>query len=266
MAKDAGTLKGGGRLIGEALRDATTHMGKRRGSVDFEASDVPVMTWEEFLRWFTWKQGEHITMLGTTGSGKTTLALELLPRRTYVTAFGTKAKDDTLSKLLRSGYMRIESWDDRPPHQISTRLLLWPKIMSGRAAEIKAKQRTVFGEALSEIYREGSWCIFLDELRYITDFLGLSEDVELIWQQGRSLGISLLAGTQRPRNIPLVAYDQATHLFFWRENDTENLKRLGGIAWTDRNEVQAIISNLPRHEFLYLNTRTGEMRISRVQL
>lgn len=268
---EAGSLKGAGKLLGESLSMISGATSAAGDGPMPEYENIPVISWVEFKRFFTWRQGEHITALGTTGSGKTTTLIELLERRGHVITFGTKAKDSTLQKLIkRDGYKKISDW---PPPQTSAykKVVLWPKIEEGNAKEIKARQKAIFGEALSGIYRTGAWCLFLDELRYITDFLGLSEEVELIWQQGRSLGISLVGGTQRPRFIPLVAYDQATHLFFWRENDAENLQRLSGIGWTDSKTLKQVISTLPHTRdkgghFLYLNTRTGEMVISKAEL
>jgi hypothetical protein len=253
---DAGTLKGAGQLLSGMLKNG-------RGKNVEIRSHVPVMSWQRFLEQFSWKQGEHVTLLGTTGSGKTTLALEILPRRDYVVAFGTKRLDDTFSGLLKRGYTRINSW---PPPPGIRKVLLWPHLDGIAARDVKPFQREVFGDALNEIYQEGAWAVFLDELRYITDILNLDEEYELLMQQGRSLHISVLGGTQRPRFIPLVAYDQATHLFFWRENDNENIKRIAGIGWSNREEVEAIVSSLPPKTFLYLDTRTGKMAISKVKL
>src|SRR3954471_22907642 len=62
--------------------------------------------WHDFASSFTFKQGEHCTLVGTTGSGKTTLARELLlPQRDYVVVLGTKAEDDSLYEpLMAQGF------------------------------------------------------------------------------------------------------------------------------------------------------------------
>lgn len=222
---------------------------------------VPRVSWSEFLRTFDWRQGEHISLVGPTGCGKTTLGLALLERRKYVTVFGTKPRDDVLDRLARSRtWRRRDRWLPRPGEQ---RIILWPRFDS---PDDVAEQKIVFTEALKEIFVSGGWCVFVDEARYLCDFLHLEGLLRLYWQQGRSLGLSLVATTQRPANMPLELYNQATHLFLWRETDRVNLIRLGGIAGAvDSTIIKQEVATLPGHEFLYLNTRTGAMIRSRVE-
>lgn len=219
--------------------------------------EVPRIGWQEFLSRFRWKQGEHITLLGPTGQGKTTLAMELLPRREYVTLFECKAKDKTIDKLIKTeGYIKSEDW---PPPTWAKRIILWP---STKSSSYRLEQQRVFHEALSDIYTAGGWCVYLDELRYICDTLKLAPYVENLWQQGRSLGISIIGGNQRPRFVPLNAYDQATHLFVWNFNDRENAKRLSEIVGINEKEIAAVVRGLPKYDVLYINADTHELLIT----
>lgn len=219
--------------------------------------DVPRVSWQEFLNSFTWRQGEHVTLLGPTGQGKTTLALAILPRRRYVVVFGTKAKDATLDKLIREeGYHKTDEW---PPPPWADKVILWP---STKKIHYKIEQQQEFHKALSDIYTAGGWAVYLDELRYICDTLKLGNYVEVLWQQGRSLGISVIGGNQRPRFVPLNAYDQATHLFVWNFNDKENAKRLSEIVGVDEKEVAAVVRGLPKYDCLYINANTHELLIT----
>lgn len=241
-----------------------------------EAFDgIPVLTWREFLDSFAWRQGEHVSLIGPTGSGKTTLALELLHRRDYVTVLGTKPKDSTLDKLVRrDNYELLRSWPRRGPRTYRVRMsdgtertrssaVLWPEF---RAASDKQTQADVFGHALSEMFTAGSWCIFADEVFYLCKELGLEQHLTTIWTQGRSLGLSLVAGTQRPAFVPLYMYDQATHLFLWGDNDETNLRRVGGLGGLSSARVRAMVAGLPHHAVLYVNTRTRHLVVTRVEL
>jgi hypothetical protein len=219
------------------------------------------LPWDDFLAQWEWHQGEHITLLGPTGSGKTTLATHLLPRRDYQVVFGTKPKDKLLESLAKHGGYRIERDWPIPPPEIAPRVILWPKVH--RPDDILG-QRETFYKALSGIYQSGGYAAYFDEVRYLTEYLRLAPLVDLLWQQGRSLGVSVVAGAQRPSRIPLSAYDQATHLFMWRDNDEYNLRRLGGLGSVDTKRVRSIVANLPRHHVLHLDTRTGEMRKTKV--
>ena len=102
-----------------------------------------------------------MTLVGPTGGGKTTLGIALLPARQYVTVLGTKPKDATLDKLKRQGYRRIGEW---PPGPTVNRVLLWPEL---RRMDQAKQQRDVFAHALDEMFAEGGWCIFADELFYL---------------------------------------------------------------------------------------------------
>ena len=229
-----------------------------RQTAMFDAPEVTPSTfvsWNDFL-WedFDWKQGEHVTICAPTGWGKTTLGLGLLPKREHVAILATKPWDSTLEGLRSEGYRIIDSWPPMPvPSQ--RRVIYWPDV---RDPKNLAKQRDAMKEVLLDIYRCGGWTVFLDELDYFCNYLKLAPLVELLWRQGRALNVSVVGGTQRPAFVPLLAYDQATHLFVGRDNDDVNLRRYSSMSGGGKpyqQSVRAAITGLDRHEFLYLNSR-----------
>lgn len=224
---------------------------------------VPRLTWPEFLAALDWQQGEHVTLIGPTGRGKTTLALQLMERRTYTVTMACKPKDPLISALvIDRGQTLIQDWPPPEPRDLYNRVVFWPPI--GKMKHVGLQKRR-FASALMDIYEAGGWCVYFDEARYLTQFLNLQSLAELLWLQGRSLGISLVCSTQRPYWIPLSAYDQATHLFIWRDSDERNIKRLCEMASVDNATIREAISSLDTHEFLYINTRTEEMKVSQVE-
>jgi DNA helicase HerA-like ATPase len=121
-------------------------------------------------------------------------------------------------------------------------------------------QRRVFADAFNRIYREGNWCVAIDEMWYFANQLKLDGAIKLYLTQGRSLGISLVTATQRPVSVPVEVYDQSTHLFFWRDNDRRNLDRLSEInSRVSSSMIRDLVGNLDRYQVLYLNTREGTM-------
>jgi energy-coupling factor transporter ATP-binding protein EcfA2 len=215
--------------------------------------------WSNFIDDMEWNQGEHVTLLGHTGSGKTTLARALLPKRDHTLIFATKPRDDSLDLFKREGYSVTRKWpiDAR----VYSKVVFWPKIE--RTEDVVTQQNEI-GKCLASVYRTGGWCLYFDEVRYISDTLGLKPLLEMLWLQGRSLKLSVLAGTQRPAWIPLEAYSQATHIFVWRDRDETNLRRLQGIGSIDHRELKSMIRELPLHDVLYIHTRTGEVVRTRV--
>jgi len=234
---------------------------------------IEFMNWDEFCDSFQWQQGEHVSLIGSTGCGKTTLAHHLLHMRDYVAVLATKPKDSSMVALCKEGYRRSSIWPAGPA-DIVKRVVLWPSI---RDRGEKDNQRAVFAGALDDIYRQGAWCVYADELHYLAVSLGLGGVFADLWQQGRSIGISVVASMQRPSHVPLLAYTQASHIFFWRANDARDLKTIGGIGSIDSAKIRDVVSRLPgpanagwsleqAFAFLYVNVRSGRLVVSRVEL
>lgn len=224
--------------------------------------------WKEFFRRLAWHQGEHVTLVGPTGCGKSLLSTQLMEKRSFVVALGTKPttkEDETLEYLhKKGGYKLIRSWDRMPTlaGRNKLRVLLWPKYNGIRD---RPNQRVQIATALDEMFSAGSWGVWADELWYIENRLGLSDLTQEYWTQSRALDVSLVGATQRPRHVSLLAYDQATHLFFWRDNDEDNLRRIAGLGGLNSKQIRATVAGLPRHDALYVNTRTGDMFVTRAE-
>jgi hypothetical protein len=93
----------------------------------------------------------------------------------------------------------------------------------------------------------------------MTNILGMEAEARIMLQQARSMDISFVMGAQRPSRIPLEVFDQSSHLFFWRDNDEVNLKRIGGIGWLASGPIRAFVANLKPYQVLYINSRKGWM-------
>lgn len=220
---------------------------------EYDVPPTPFVEWGEFLRYFRgeWEQGQHVTMIGTTGSGKTTLMEQVIGLRHYVAVFGVKGRDDTMERFIREhGYTRIKTWLP----ELDDYLVLWPEIRGHGHID---KQREVFAHAMDSIYREGGWCVVFDEVSYLSDTLRMDQQLKFLLQQGRSAGISVVAMTQRPAFIPLAFYDQATHLFVWKDNDLRNRQRIGELAGNARRVVEREVGDLRKREVLYLHKDSG---------
>ena len=225
--------------------------------------NVPTIEWDELLGKLTprsdgtgWQQGQHIALIGPTGSGKTTCALSLLPLRKYIIVFGTKPYDTTLDEFgQRNHFVTLPAWERRDPEKFPRRII-WPR--NKDLVNMVKLQQKVFTEAMNEIYSAGRWCVYLDELYWASKMLGLDLHIKTYLTQARSLDISLVTSVQRPAWVPLEVYSQSTHFFIWRANDRRDLNRLAEISAGYSGEIEAlqnIVSTLPQYQFLYLNTR-----------
>lgn len=225
----------------------------------------PYMRWDHFRAKVRFRQGEHITIVGTTGSGKTVLGRELVQDIDFCAVLGTKNEDrEVYGPFQDHGFEITDQFDPSPPREES-KIIFRPRMTTPDDRGL-AKQRQAFELMLFEVYEYGGWHVFADEIWTLTNRLKLATIFETLWSAGRSLGITIVALTQLPVSIPLMAFDQATHLFLFRNTDQYRIKRMAEFAGADQAVLRHLIPRLPRHEFCYVDTREGTMIRSKVIL
>lgn len=232
---------------------------------------VPQLEWHDVLDRVRWRQGEHVTLIGPTGAGKTTAAMSLLGQRERaggsIVATVTKPIDPIPDQLQNRGYERMgelpRSLRGKPglPSR-RQRVVLWPQY---RGPHDRPEQTRVLREALEAVFKDGSWCVYIDELFWASNRLKLDNWLGDLWLQGRSMGVTLVVSSQRPRHVPLEAYSNSSHLLIWRTNDDEDLRRLSGMGAAPNAVVRDAVQSLDfhAHEVLWVDTRAGDLYITR---
>lgn len=211
----------------------------------------------------TWKQGEHVLISGSTGSGKTKLARYVdqirIDNSGFVMVMVAKLSPDRTITEDYKGFKRWKTFRKKPLRN-ENRVLLWPD--TDKVKGIKAKrdlQYEVFKEAFDSLADIGKWNIHVDEGLYFCNysFLNLGQELALLHAMGRSSGLTITTLTQRPSHLPLIIYSSASHAFIGRTRESVDLKRLGELGGRESaRELSARINAQGRHDFLWLPVAT----------
>lgn len=219
--------------------------------------------WDEFQRGFKWRQGEHVAAIAPTGAGKTTLMRALLPLRKYSIFFGTKPDDPLYRKIMREGFVRVESVKDIKPWD--DKILLWPK-QRPTIAETYSVQKRAFSEAFDMVVNQKAWTIWVDECKYMAEQLSLSRSLTYCLEQLRSIKGTTISGAQRPVWLPRSVLANSSHVFLWRTNDRDDARRLADVGGADWRVVASEARLLGKHEFIYIYARGTEVTMKRSQV
>ncbi len=232
---------------------------------------VEYVTREEFFaECWDYEAGEHVTVLGPTGSGKTFLTQELIdhtavpelpavvlvmkPRDATVTRWNKTAK----FTVVRNWPPGVSPWKPKKPRG----WILQPR-HSFDPDRDEEQHRIIFRRAILDSYRKGNRILFADELFSLCKELGLEKELVTIWSKGRSMGCGLWGGTQKPTHVPLWAYSMAEHLFLANDPDKRARDRFGEIGGVDPKLVERVVLSLEKYEWLYIRRRDRTMCILR---
>lgn len=219
----------------------------------------PFMAWERLKPLIQWKQGQHVFTCGGTGTGKSTVAGEFLPRRKQVVVCVSKGMDEIFDGPYYKDYKTIQTW--RPGRE--TRVLLRPANQK-TLRQTRDHKHNVFAEMFDNILlQRGNWCVDVDETHYMSKTLGLRDEITDMLEQGRSAGISMWNNTQRPADIPLSIYVNSSHAFLFQAQEDYDLQRLANLGnrHTNAKEMRAnldALDSFDTHELVYLD-RTGRI-------
>lgn len=240
-----------------------------------ESAKPTVLHWEDFQQMFlrAHKTGEHVSIVGPTGGGKTTIGCEVIkmigsrrardgrPARAVVIC--CKEEDDTIASL---GWPQIKRW---PPAYGEEHCMVWPRGFP--ASERARRQAAIVSPLLDEIYKEGRQTVYITEAAYVErplpKGLGLSHSMEQLWSEARSSKLTVIADTQRPRHVTLLMWTEPSWVFVIQPEDLRDLDTVAQMSG-QRRAVHEIVPNLGGYEFLCIRRQRSGQRglyVSKVQ-
>lgn len=241
-------------------------------------STLPRFTLSEFTgktgnarRW-RYQAGERVTILGPTGWGKTHLAYELLDAsaslRLPALALVIKPRDATALRFARELDMpRVQSYP-LPPNPLRRKrrgYTIWPSHRFDESDDARLFQ--VVSRVLAHSYRRGNYIVFADETAGLIDLEvprhlpkttpTVERRLKTLYSRGRSMGAGVWSCSQRPVDIPLLAYSMADHLVLGNDPDARGRKRYDEIGGVDAGLVAHETSLLSKYHWLYIR-RDGQ--------
>ena len=221
---------------------------------------METLTYRQWLDSFKrqWKAGQHVLLVGPTGSGKTVAAEDMLKLRSYIVVVATKAKDESLDAY--EGFKKRDEW---PPNFNEKRILFWKK---PKALGDFASQQIAIYQLLNDVYQRGGWTVYFDDLVFITGTLRLKEPVRMFYTQVRSQGVSIVASLQRPFWAPLEAVSQSTYALVFAAHDEHDIKRLSEGLSINYKQLLSAIRELQQYEFIFLRTGKEPVKVSKKEI
>ncbi len=234
----------------------------------------------EFLgNYFDYRPGEHVNIIAPTGAGKSHFLYQLTERAMAeypalrVCSLMPKPSDSTTESWAHNLGLaetpvwppKRHFWEPEPAGHV-----LWPRHIKDDEARNRAHIGDQFRHAVNDLYWQGSSLTFADDSYLIGVIYGLNSELDRHWIAGRSNNASLFTSLQKPSGtlqgaVSSFAYDSPTHMFFGRDNDERNLRRISeiGLSQIDPDQIKSVVRNLRVHrignsavsEMLYLDRR-----------
>jgi hypothetical protein len=210
---------------------------------------------------------EHIEVLGQTGCGKTwwekTVLLERVRlRHSHVVILLTKPADKTLATL---DWPVVTKW---PPSEWNSknRQVIYHAKSHGLTKAARQRQAQKVEELLDALWHPDSNVVLaVDEIAYVEQELGLRTHMTTYMREGRTLGITVMASTQRPAGVSRAVHSETAWCVAFAPKDEDDAERMAQILGEKKHYTEVLMDlDREKREFVLVHNLTREAYISHI--
>lgn len=198
------------------------------------------------------KYGEHLIFCGTTGSGKTVLAGEMLKNYERYFVFDTH---DALKKYL-PGATKING-----PSNLSRKLMLNDKIRY--VPDLEYRNRGDFNYVIKKLFTNKNGrerIIYIDEIFHLGYGMSFPDWLARGISTARQRKTSLWTSSQRPTNIPLSILTESKIIYLFYLSYAEDIKKVSKFTRDERNFREAVQELKYDYSFIEIDRIKGLWR------
>lgn len=212
-------------------------------------------------------QPEHVGIYGPTGCGKSFFERYILEARaklrgSHVVILLTKPADKTIMSM---HWPIVTTW---PPSQWKREnaQVIYHAGSNGLTRSARARQSEKVEELLDALWHpDANVVLAIDEVAYVEQELGLKTHVTTYYREARTLGITMVASTQRPAGVSRAVHSESAWAVAFAPKDEDDAERLAQILG-DKKHFRDVLMDLDREkrEFVLVHNLTREAYISHI--
>lgn len=169
---------------------------------------------------FQIRHNERCFFVGTTGSGKTTLAKALLWGKRSVYVLDPK-RTFGVPESWPMGSITYTSLPELRRHETDETAIYRPS---------PEEMKSYCDDFFFHIFDVSNCIVFVDEIMSVCPSGRIGQGYAHCIQLGRERGIGTWSATQRPAMVPLVTMTESEHYFVFRLKNPDDRKRMGAYA------------------------------------